>query len=65
MEAAVCQLAQLFDRLHLRVLPQLANPHPEAASRRQDDLVNVSKFICGCMDVLLGANTDEQNQMSD
>ena len=32
---------------------------------RQDDLVNVSKFICECMDVMLGADSDNQSQTSD
>ena len=31
----------------------------------QDDLVNVSKFICACMDVMLGADSDDQSQTSD
>ena len=31
----------------------------------QDDLVNVSKFICECMDVMLGADSDDQSQTSD
>jgi hypothetical protein len=31
----------------------------------QDDLVNVSKFICECMDVMLGADSDNQSQTSD
>jgi hypothetical protein len=28
----------------------------------QDDLVNVSKFICECLDVMLGADSDDQQQ---
>ena len=31
----------------------------------QDDLVSVSKFLCECMDVMLGADSDDQNQKSD
>ncbi len=31
----------------------------------QDDLVNVSKLICDCMDVMLRADSDDQSQTSD
>ena len=31
----------------------------------QDDLVKVSKFIYECMDVMLGADSDNQSQTSD
>ena len=31
----------------------------------QDNLVNVSNFICECMDVMLGADSDNQSQTSD
>jgi hypothetical protein len=31
----------------------------------QDDLVSVSKFLCECMDVMLGADSDDQSQTSD
>ena len=31
----------------------------------QDDLVSVSKFLCECMDVMLGADSDDQSQASD
>ena len=31
----------------------------------QDDLLSVSKFLCECMDVMLGADSDDQNQTSD
>ena len=31
----------------------------------QDDLVYVSKFICERMDVMLGADADDQSQASD
>ena len=31
----------------------------------QDDLVNVCKFICECLRVLLGADSDDQSQASD
>ena len=31
----------------------------------QDEDVNVSKFICECMDVMLGADSDNQSQTSD
>ena len=30
----------------------------------QDDLVNVSKFLCECLDVMLGADSDDQSQTS-
>lgn len=32
---------------------------------KQDDLVNVSKFICECMAVMLGVESDERSQTSD
>jgi hypothetical protein len=31
----------------------------------QDDLVRVSKFICECMHLMLGADSDDQSQTSD
>ena len=31
----------------------------------QDDLVSVSKFLCECMDVMLGADSGDQSQTSD
>ncbi len=31
----------------------------------QDDLASVSKFLCECMDVMLGADSDDQSQTSD
>jgi hypothetical protein len=31
----------------------------------QDDLVSVSKFLCECLDVMLGADSDDQSQTSD
>ncbi len=33
--------------------------------RWQDDLVSVSKFICECMDVMLGADSDDRTQAYD
>ncbi len=30
----------------------------------KDDLVSVSKFLCKCMDVMLGAGSDVQSQTS-
>ena len=31
----------------------------------QDNLKNVSKFACECMDVMLGADSHDQSQTSD
>ncbi len=31
----------------------------------QDDLANASKFTCGCLDVMLGADSDDQSVTPD
>ena len=36
-----------------------------AESDHQADLVNVSEFICECIDVMLSADSDNQSQTSD
>ena len=37
----------------------------EAPTYRQDDLVNVSKFLCECLAAMLGADSDDRSQTSD
>ena len=49
---------------HLHTTQNALVRHPRSWEEWQDDLVNVSKFICECMDVMLGADTDDQSQTS-
>ena len=57
-----CVTPLICRRLHTVHLHRLAAVH---IFFWQDDLVDVSEFLCECMDIMLGADSNDQSQTSD
>jgi hypothetical protein len=59
----------VFECLHLHFIgdkfPELFRVQTMVQFYWQDDLVNVSKFLCECLAVMQGADSDDQSQTSD